>query len=784
MPIPRVTPTLVPFRVTPETAQAPTVIPYHVPGNDADRLADTARVEPFLDGVNVKLADNPLLFDADEFGAVRDLAAVEAKIAGLEQRQTVLAGETATLTTDLADQSAALDAARIAAEAARTAVAPATDALGGIRTLTAPPPSGAPALNDQIAAIDADIAALDAQIATLDAAAGGGGEVALRTDLVAQLASRSGQLSALNTALATAEGKLTAANDRFLAAEAAIATIDAGPQTPEAAAQRAVLVAQSTAQANEITALLNQVSDITATMVALDTEIADLNATIATLDAAIASSPERAALVAARADLVANRIALGTDRAAVIAGTIAPAISTRQSAEAAFRRATDAVAVAEAAVTATQNRLDAVEAEAAAIPATLDMLEVQRDALLAAAPAPDTGGVELEDFLLAQTAHQLEFLDAVGGEVTFGAGADAITFISSVDGRKVININALSVGLVSALSKADQEKVAATAAWPAVADQLGLVPDSDISSLVDARAAADAIVDAVIQTVVAANFALEFADDKDVFIDQLQNMKARIADGAIFDLQQIGLTANEINTRFDRAREFSLGVQNATNGVFTGLDRETLLSGYTEFITQERRILAADNRAIQLAKLAALGIPTLDLPQLIVELQTLFEDIAIAERDIVTEDTRQHNALLRDFSVMIGRLGDTIAATDPTEPEDETAFVGINNDRVASLFNAELGAPRGLHPLEVLNGLEDRTTFDLGFFGNTELRRDEWENLRNQLNDTVTTLNQNSQIRQNEISQKNSQANRHFEIVSDTIRRLFDLLQTIGRNTA
>ncbi|MEM9765804.1 MAG: hypothetical protein AAF968_25450, partial [Pseudomonadota bacterium] len=208
------------------------------------------------------------------------------------------------------------------------------------------------------------------------------------------------------------------------------------------------------------------------------------------------------------------------------------------------------------------------------------------------------------------------------------------------------------------------------------------------------------------------------------------------------------------------------------------------LAGFQEFVTQEQRILSADNRALQLAKLAALGVPTLDLPQLIVELQTLFEDIAIAERDILTEDTRQHNALLRDFSVMLGRLGDTIATTDPTEPEDEVPFFGINDDRVAFMFNEETGAPVALHPLEELNGLEQRTVFPLSLIENTELRRDEWENLRNQLNDTVTTLNQNSQIRQNEISEKNSQANRHFEIVSDTIRRLFDLLQTIGRNTA
>ncbi|MEM7693063.1 MAG: hypothetical protein AAF318_01320 [Pseudomonadota bacterium] len=768
MPIPNITPALVPFRVSPETSQAPTVIPYHVPGNDADRLADTDRVEPFYDGVTVKLADNPLLFDAAEFQAVRDLADVEARILGLERTQTTLSDEIARLTATQGQQAATLATARANAEAARIAVPSATAALDGVRALTGPP-----SLNAAIGERDRAIAALDAQIAAL-------GDTALRQNLVAELATLTRSAATLATTLVGAEAKLSAANARLVEAEAAIAAIDAGPQTPESAAQRTVLATQREAASAEVSALLRQVADITAALTAGDADVSALHGTIEALDATLAPSPELAALLAERAQLVTERATLGADRAQIVTTLITPAITARQAAEADAKRAADDAARAEAALATTTDRLDAAVAKAAAIPAARAILNAERDALAATAPPPDTTGVALEDFLLAQTAHQLEFLDAVGGEVTFGAGADAITFISSVDGKRVININALSVGLVSALSKADQEKVAGTAAWPFVADQLGLVPSTEVVGLANARQAADGIVDAVITAIVAADYGAQFVDDKDVFINQLQNMKARIADGAIFDLQQIGFVANEINTRFERAREFSLGVQNA-GAPFTGLDGDTLLSGYNEFLAQERRILSADNRAIQLAKLAELGVPTLDLPQLIVELQTLFEDIAIAERDILTEDTRQHNALLRDYSIMIGRLGDTIAATDPTEPEDETAFVGTAFDRVGLLFNEAFGAPRALHPVEILNGLQTRTVFPL--IGE-ELRRDEWENFKNQLSDTVTTLNQNSQIRQNEISQKNSQANRHFEIVSDTIRRLFDLLQTIGRNTA
>lgn len=771
MPISSVSPTIVPTRLTPETSQPPTVIPYHVPGSDEDRIADTARVEPTLDGVDTKLADNPLLFDEGEFEIVRQVAELEDRIEGLAVRDAALDASITELTASSARQAAALADALAAAETARQAV-PGPDAvLDGLAALTGAA-GGTPSLNDQIAATAEEIAGLDARIEALDA--GAGGAAGLRTDLVAQIAGLDDRLGALAGSLEGAEAKLRAAGDRLTAADAAIAAIDAGPASPEAAAQRAVLVEQRDAHAAEVAGLTRQVATIAGQMEALEAEVATLHTLIESLDADIAGTPERAALVAEREALVAQHATLGTTRAATLGEIVRPAADALLAARAEFETATAAAARAEAALAATTAQLTAAQAEKAAIPGQLDALSAELAALEAVAPDPDTSAVTLEDFLLAQTAHQLEFLAAVGGEVTFGAGEDAITFISSTDGTKVININALSVGAVSGLSKADQAKVAATDAWAAVADALGLIPNSTVSAAA-AAGVASGVVAAVRDDIDLLTFGTEFEADRQVFLDELANMEARIAAGEIFDLDQIATQASEIKTRAERAAGFSVGVQDAVDN--SGLDAQSLRQAYDAFIREENRILHADNRTLQLVRLAELGVPTLDLPQLIIELQTLFEDIANAEREILTEDTRQHNALLRDFAEMIARLGDTVSAINPAEAENRGFFVGLQTDRVGDMFTLP---DRPLHPVEILNGLTDRPQFNRDI----ELRRDQWENIKNQLTDRVTTLNQNSQLRQNEINQKSSQANRHFEIVSDTIRRLFDLLQTIGRATA
>jgi hypothetical protein len=63
-------------------------------------------------------------------------------------------------------------------------------------------------------------------------------------------------------------------------------------------------------------------------------------------------------------------------------------------------------------------------------------------------------------------------------------------------------------------------------------------------------------------------------------------------------------------------------------------------------------------------------------------------------------------------------------------------------------------------------------------------RKVDWDNIGTQLTNAITNINQSNQIRQNSISQYQSEATRHFDLVNNTLKRMFDLMQTIGRNAA
>jgi hypothetical protein len=49
------------------------------------------------------------------------------------------------------------------------------------------------------------------------------------------------------------------------------------------------------------------------------------------------------------------------------------------------------------------------------------------------------------------------------------------------------------------------------------------------------------------------------------------------------------------------------------------------------------------------------------------------------------------------------------------------------------------------------------------------------------LADTVTLLNQRNQILQNEIENATKQQNRHFELGNNALRKMNDMIMTIGR---
>jgi hypothetical protein len=56
-----------------------------------------------------------------------------------------------------------------------------------------------------------------------------------------------------------------------------------------------------------------------------------------------------------------------------------------------------------------------------------------------------------------------------------------------------------------------------------------------------------------------------------------------------------------------------------------------------------------------------------------------------------------------------------------------------------------------------------------------------WDSSSTQLNDSVTLLNQRNQLKQNEIESAARQQNRHFDLGNNALKKMNDLLMTIGR---
>jgi hypothetical protein len=114
----------------------------------------------------------------------------------------------------------------------------------------------------------------------------------------------------------------------------------------------------------------------------------------------------------------------------------------------------------------------------------------------------------------------------------------------------------------------------------------------------------------------------------------------------------------------------------------------------------------------------------------------------------------------------------------------------LNQDQanVVSMFiNDFIFEDDRTHPLESLYGASRPSISIVDTRPNAAdhslklMTKGEWDSFATQLNETVTILNQQNQIRQNEIQNAEKQANRHFELGNNALRKMNDILMSIGR---
>ncbi|MEM6312183.1 MAG: hypothetical protein AAF754_19315 [Pseudomonadota bacterium] len=244
------------------------------------------------------------------------------------------------------------------------------------------------------------------------------------------------------------------------------------------------------------------------------------------------------------------------------------------------------------------------------------------------------------------------------------------------------------------------------------------------------------------------------------------------------------------------------------------LSQSGIRGAFDTFIAQETRIRDLDNQRLQLAQTGTLGGGrALDGPNLIAIFQLNYNLTREAEVNAETEELNQQNALLQVYAAVQQLVNDALRefGTGEDGAEEERDITGSED---AGLFRDLTATQQNLvafiedllvrdstvsHPIESLRGI-NRPTLDVivngeganldGRFENGEFTaefrlnrfsQNELNIFASQLADTVTQINQESQILTNEISSINRERNRNFDLANNALRRLNDTLLTIAR---
>jgi hypothetical protein len=400
--------------------------------------------------------------------------------------------------------------------------------------------------------------------------------------------------------------------------------------------------------------------------------------------------------------------------------------------------------------------------------------------------------------------------------------------VRSAESPKVFVVDLLSKRDFASISKTDQERIAGTTYFKATLAALyGLVPStasgSTATDIASARTAVATVISAYKAKIDTAwNFSSSLNTDRDVFKSEITNIETRLATMAIFSIPDITTQLETINTRSNRAAAFGKSTNEGTDNAipFTSNykqpvsldDGATIQSGYTSMMAQERRMLALDNARLDLAqKTGQFADRRLDAPTLIFLFQQYTNQIVEADVAAKTEEINQLNAYLKTISVIQKYVGQTTGAFNPSKSDQQlgwlnrsnTVFSFSNNNKdyptyinsinssssvtkedMQALMMIEdvLGSKRK-HPLSTLYSIALPTMDIIENVSNVYngIYKTKWDSLATSLSDTVTLLNQESQVKMNEVNSAEKQKNRHFELANNALSKMYDILQNVAR---
>ncbi len=318
---------------------------------------------------------------------------------------------------------------------------------------------------------------------------------------------------------------------------------------------------------------------------------------------------------------------------------------------------------------------------------------------------------------------------------------------------------------------------------------------------------------------------------------ELDNLKTRFDSQGVYDFAAIKSKVDDIITRFSRLYLYAATISNelGSNARFrTTLDQGARLQqGFDIFLAQEKRMLELDNQRLKVANDGALGSKRLDAPTLVFLLQQFQMLVTEANNSALAEEANQFNDLLKVYNAMQSKINELVKSFDVTQANQKRNFLAVmgkdrkdlvngdwnqylddetinNNDNpnlagnppdavrffdnvvgpndptawaLFYMFNKNPGG--GFEgPLERLYGI-DRPTTQMWTAGNPNKLvvnfRDAWNAFGTQLGDTVSQINQQSQVLSNKINSAEKEKNRYFEQANGALTKLYDVMNNVTR---
>lgn len=408
--------------------------------------------------------------------------------------------------------------------------------------------------------------------------------------------------------------------------------------------------------------------------------------------------------------------------------------------------------------------------------------------------------------------------------------------VLSQDGQRVIVLNNLQLADIAKLPLADQRALSGLAIFRTlVADRLGLEPNS---TQTDATARRDALKSLLTGNETLIRDATSFVGVPDesgrtaffqadlsrrtqyyhyLFIDQLAILSEKLDKMAIFSPDVIVAEAGEILERFQRLDRYRSVQQEVSASTVAGYENAKFAVNSLDELASIRQagdlLVGVELRLYDLAS-ASREISNegsyqgriLDTPNMVFMLQTFNNYRNEAKAEALAEELNQYNKLLQDYTTFQKLLNLTLQAYDPValadpDTNEELGLKGAgypdtssynsftdfsdNDQKVISMFDTTLssGVSNTYHPIEASktltrpteNLMDSYTTFSTM----RSYSKGTWDAMAVNISEATKIINQDTQLRMDEINKLNKAKNRHYELATSSLNKMAGILRAI-----